>query len=99
MLEKARASFANNRSIYLDPGESSKYTYAFEQGSGEDLSKAIPHEGSVDMLIAGTYGLATPRQLYQLMLSKLRQHIGLTGVKFGLRRAGYCERMVQQRSG
>ncbi|KAF8191267.1 S-adenosyl-L-methionine-dependent methyltransferase [Pholiota molesta] len=52
MLEKARASFANNRSIYLDPGESSKYTYAFEQGSGEDLSKAIPHDGSVDMLIA-----------------------------------------------
>lgn len=61
MLEKARASFASDRSINHETGDSSKYT--FVQGSGEDLSKAIPADGSVDLIIAGTYGLP---KIYQL---------------------------------
>lgn len=60
MLEKAQASFASSRSTNQETADSSKY--AFVQGSGEDLSKAIPDDGSVDLIIAGTYGLAKSHQ-------------------------------------
>lgn len=79
MLEKAKASL-----VETSEPRTVGPKFTFVQGSAEDMRRAVPEDGSVDLLIAGTFQrhfLSFAHQ--QVIQPKLRT--GLTGARCGQR--------------